>query len=333
MIIDSKIIILERKVKQITCLIIVVLLSACSGGGGGYTPTCVDNGRGCSPHIPTDDRGDSSGRTPSDDRGEVPNTPADDRGNSDGHNPAGGRGNNENYVPSDGRGNSSNHTPNDDHSDASEYEASDNTGGRPSRRISGLMYTNKINTADVKEYVSLGKELGLSYSNFGTYEIDKSYVANDQTIINENIPFIDINTANRIETSNIAGNVKFTGKAVGQASSDSAAIKLDGKVTLNFNDENGISTLGAVFDNWYDISVQDNDSGTIMFSNYKNKENLVKFEIQPDINGNIIMSGANMDVHYYAPKPENGRPTEANGLIQFQENGSGIKLDVAFGAK
>ena len=70
-----------------------------------------------------------------------------------------------------------------------------------------------------------------------------------------------------------------------------------------------------------------------MFSNYKNKENLVKFEIQPDINGNIIMSGANMDVHYYAPKPENGRPTEANGLIQFQENGSGIKLDVAFGAK
>ena len=281
--------------KKITCLIIVVLLSACSGGGGGYTPTCVDNGRGCSPHIPTDDRGDSSGRTPSDDRGEVPNTPADDRGNSDGHNPAG--------------------------------------GGRPSRRVSSLIYTNKINTADVKEQFSLGKELGLSYSNFGTYEINKSYVANDQTIINENIPFIDINTANRIETSNIAGNVKFTGKAVGQASSDSAAIKLDGKVTLNFNDENGISTLGAVFDNWYDISVQDNDSGTIMFSNYKNKENLVKFEIQPDINGNIIMSGANMDVHYYAPKPENGRPTEANGLIQFQENGSGIKLDVAFGAK
>ena len=45
------------------------------------------------------------------------------------------------------------------------------------------------------------------------------------------------------------------------------------------------------------------------------------------------MSGANMNVNYYAPNPENGIPTEANGLLQFQEHETDIKLDIAFGAK
>lgn len=275
----------------------VVLLSACGGGGGGYSPTCVDNGRGCKPHIPTDDRGDSSNRTPSDDRGELPHTPEDDRGDKSG------------YVPKE------------------------DTGGRPSRRVSGLRYVDEINIEDIKEYDSLGKELGLSYSNFGTYKIDKINVVGEQNNISENIPFIDVNVANRIDTSNIATNVKFTGRAVGQASSNSAKVSLDGEATLRFDSASGISSLGATFGNWYDINVQDNATGTIVFSNYKNKEDLVKFGTQPDANGDIIMSGANMDVNYYAPKPENGIPTEANGLLQFQEHESGIKLDVAFGAK
>ena len=298
---------------------VAILLSACGGGGGGYTPTCVDNGRGCSPHIPTDGRGDSASRTPSDDRGEVPHTPEDDRGDTGGRNPTGGRGNSTNYVPSDGRGDSSERSPNDDRGD--------------SRRVSGLRYVDEINIEDIKEYDSLGKELGLSYSNFGTYKIDKINITGEQNNISENIPFIDVNVANRVDTSNIATNVKFTGRAVGQASSNSAKVSLDGKATLRFDSASGISSLGATFGNWYDINVQDNATGTIVFSNYKNKEDLVKFGIQPDANGNIIMSGANMNVNYYAPNPENGIPTEANGLLQFQEHETDIKLDIAFGAK
>lgn len=310
-----------------------MLLSACGGGGGGYSPTCVDNGRGCKPHIPTDDRGDSSNRTPSDDRGELPHTPEDDRGDTGGRNPTGGRGDNHDYKPSDGRGDNTDRIPNNDRGDKSGYVPKEDTGGRPSRRFSSLRYAEKIRAEDIKEYDSLGKELGLSYSNFGTYKIDKINVVGEQNNISENIPFIDVNVANRIDTSNIATNVNFTGRAVGQASSNSAKVSLDGEATLRFDSASGISSLGATFENWYDINVQDNATGTIVFSNYKNKEDLVKFGTQPDANGDIIMSGANMDVNYYAPKPENGIPTEANGLLQFQEHESGIKLDVAFGAK
>lgn len=310
-----------------------MLLSACGGGGGGYSPTCVDNGRGCKPHIPTDDRGDSSNRTPSDDRGELPHTPEDDRGDTGGRNPTGGRGDNHDYKPSDGRGDNTDRIPNNDRGDKSGYVPKEDTGGRPSRRFSSLRYAEKIRAEDIKEYDSLGKELGLSYSNFGTYKIDKINVVGEQNNISENIPFIDVNVANRIDTSNIATNVNFTGRAVGQASSNSAKVSLDGEATLRFDSASGISSLGATFGNWYDINVQDNATGTIVFSNYKNKEDLVKFGTQPDANGDIIMSGANMDVNYYAPKPENGIPTEANGLLQFQEHESGIKLDVAFGAK
>lgn len=310
-----------------------MLLSACGGGGGGYSPTCVDNGRGCKPHIPTDDRGDSSNRTPSDDRGELPHTPEDDRGDTGGRNPTGGRGDNHDYKPSDGRGDNTDRIPNNDRGDKSGYVPKEDTGGRPSRRFSSLRYAEKIRAEDIKEYDSLGKELGLSYSNFGTYKIDKINVVGEQNNISENIPFIDVNVANRIDTSNIATNVNFTGRAVGQASSNSAKVSLDGEATLRFDSASGISSLGATFENWYDINVQDNATGTIVFSNYKNKEDLVKFGTQPDANGDIIMSGANMDVNYYAPKPENGIPTEANGLLQFQEHESGIKLDIAFGAK
>lgn len=311
----------------------VVLLSACGGGGGGYSPTCVDNGRGCRPHIPTDDRGDSSNRTPSDDRGELPHTPEDDRGDTGGRNPTGGRGDNHDYKPSDGRGDNTDRIPNNDRGDKSGYVPKEDTGGRPSRRFSSLRYAEKIRAEDIKEYDSLGKELGLSYSNFGTYKIDKINITGEQNIISENIPFIDVGAANRVDTSKIATNVNFTGRAVGQASSNSATVVLDGKATLRFDSASGISSLGATFGNWYDINVQDNATGTIVFSNYKNKEDLVKFGIQPDANGNIIMSGANMNVNYYAPNPENGIPTEANGLLQFQEHETDIKLDIAFGAK
>ena len=172
----------------------------------------------------------------------------------------------------------------------------------------------------------------ITYENI-TYENIIHEIITFENIISENIPFIDVGAANRVDTSKIATNVNFTGRAVGQASSNSATVGLDGKATLRFDSASGISSLGATFGNWYDINVQDNATGTIVFSNYKNKEDLVKFGIQPDANGNIIMSGANMNVNYYAPNPENGIPTEANGLLQFQEHETDIKLDIAFGAK
>lgn len=53
----------------------------------------------------------------------------------------------------------------------------------------------------------------------------------------------------------------------------------------------------------------------------------------PDSNGIITASGAKMDVGYYASKPDTGVPTEATGLVQYTETASGVKMDIAFGAK
>lgn len=294
---------------------LTVILAACGGGGGGYSPACLDSAEGCTKHIPTSGRGNSSNYLPSDNRGETNPEPSEDRGDTSERDPTDERGDDVNYVPSTDRGN-----------DAENIVQSDR-GTRPSRgnRISSA----RIEIADESlDYSSLGKELGLSYSDFGTYEITNENEANRAGI--EDKVFVSGNATQRIDVADIVKDVQFSGRAVGGASADSEFVKLDGDAVLNFDRSTGVSTLGATFDNWYDVTVKDDTAGTIEFSNYKNKDDLVKF----DVGGNkFITSGANMSVDYYGPKTEIGVPTEAVGTVNFKEHTSGIKMDVAFGVK
>lgn len=239
-------------------------------------------------------------------------TPSDNRGDSSGHNPSGGRGDDTEYTPSDDRGDDTNHEPTNDRNNTDTRAPS---SGRN----------------EIISYTSVGRQMGLSFANFGTYttnaDITTNYAPHKETA------FFTGDHTREIEYSNIANNVQFIGRAVGTASNENQVVDLAGNATLNFDKDSGISTLGAQFDNWYDIVVKNDNTGSITFTNYKNAYDQVKLDNTPDADGVISSTGAKMDVHYYGYIPESGIPTEAAGLVQWTESPGGAKMDIAFGAK
>lgn len=183
-------------------------------------------------------------------------------------------------------------------------------------------------------YNSIGKTLGLSYSDFGVYsQAESKELAENSSIqvLVATVPFAGGYSEHSIAPENIAHDVEFKGAAIGTASSGDEVVNLVGDATLGFNKETGISTLGATFDDWYDVVVKNDSSGTIEFTNYENQNNVAKFN--GDIEGDFSATGAKMTVGYYAPMPETGVPTEATGLVSFEEPDSGVKMNIAFGGK
>lgn len=183
-------------------------------------------------------------------------------------------------------------------------------------------------------YNSIGKTLGLSYSDFGVYsQAESKELAENSSIqvLVATVPFAGGYNKHSIAPENIAHDVEFKGAAIGTASSGDEVVNLVGDATLGFNKETGISTLGATFDDWYDVVVKNDSSGTIEFTNYENQNNVAKFN--GDIEGDFSATGAKMTVGYYASMPETGVPTEATGLVSFEEPDSGVKMNIAFGGK
>ena len=183
-------------------------------------------------------------------------------------------------------------------------------------------------------YNSIGKTLGLSYSDFGVYsQAESKELAENSSIqvLVATVPFAGGYSEHSIAPENIAHDVEFKGAAIGTASSGDEVVNLVGDATLGFNKETGISTLGATFDDWYDVVVKNDSSGTIEFTNYENQNNVAKFN--GDIEGEFSAAGAKMTVGYYASMPETGVPTEATGLVSFEEPDSGVKMNIAFGGK
>lgn len=183
-------------------------------------------------------------------------------------------------------------------------------------------------------YNSIGKTLGLSYSDFGVYsQAESKELAEDSSIqvLVATVPFAGGYSEHSIAPENIAHDVEFKGAAIGTASSGDEVVNLVGDATLGFNKETGISTLGATFDDWYDVVVKNDSSGTIEFTNYENQNNVAKFN--GDLEGDFSATGAKMTVGYYASMPETGVPTEATGLVSFEEPDSGVKMNIAFGGK
>lgn len=183
-------------------------------------------------------------------------------------------------------------------------------------------------------YNSIGKTLGLSYSDFGVYsQAESKELAENSSmqLLVATVPFAGGYSEHSIAPENIAHDVEFKGTAIGVASSGDEVVNLVGDATLGFNKETGISTLGATFDDWYDVVVKNDSSGTIEFTNYENQNNVAKFN--GDIEGEFSATGAKMTVGYYASMPETGVPTEATGLVSFEEPDSGVKMNIAFGGK
>lgn len=321
--------------RKTICFILVGLLSACGGGGGSYSSAnCTGADRNCSLHIPSKNRGDSSEYTPSEDRGDTGRVPSEDRGGKQSIKPNTKEDQQERPSRKRFASKQLKFIINDSHEKNNlEKITAIKVDDTVFKRLDG---TNKFTNDDsILTYKSIGKELGLSYSDFGTYTIIKEQIdINTETETKEtvldNAIFAGGYDSHKIAMSDIASNVNFTGQAVGNASDSQHTVNLDGTATLSFDKESGTSTLGASFNNWYDIQVTDN--GAIEFSNYTNTNNLVKLDAAPDDNGIITDTGAKMDVGYYGPHPDAGIPTEATGLVQYQENTSGVKMDIAFGA-
>lgn len=201
-------------------------------------------------------------------------------------------------------------------------------------KFDNWVYTDINDDATRMYFNSIGKNLGLSYSDFGTYSVVKNRpdAASDiRDILSDNAVFAGGYLSHKIGTEDIAGDVNFTGRAVGTASNAQHVVDLDGNATLVFNRSTGNSTLSAQFNNWYDVNV--NDNGEIEFNNYSNKNNLVKLEKKSDVNGVIKDDGAKFDATYYGEKPDTGIPNEATGLVRYNEAESGVDMNIAFGVK
>jgi hypothetical protein len=179
-------------------------------------------------------------------------------------------------------------------------------------------------------YDSVGKDMNLSYSDFGTYSIINTdqETSNLVEIVAYNKPFAGGYNSQKIDTDDISQDLHFTGRAVGGVTSDTQHVDLSGNATLDFDTTMGISTLNAFFSNWYDVKVQNDSNGTIEFSNYTNAYNQVQLPDVPNSEGKIITDGATMSVGYYGT---DSIPTEATGLVEFEK--SGVGLELSFGAK
>ena len=201
----------------------------------------------------------------------------------------------------------------------------------------------------VLTYDSIGRTMGLKYSDFGTYDIN-SDVATD---VRNNVPFAGGYTEKQIAPDEIASNMTFSGKAVGTVTSykngsdNPEIIELaNGRASLTFDADSDNTHITSTFDNWYTVLVDSGTTDTINFENYKENDSGYDMRMLSTVGVStepIVAQTAT--VSYYGPNQTNGIPTEAVGLIQFRDCGNGvacngnydttpeIKLDMAFGVK
>ena len=188
-------------------------------------------------------------------------------------------------------------------------------------------------------YDSLGKEMGLSYSDFGLFGITSSMGDEQSQSPDEfSVPFAGGYAAKQIDVANIDTDMTFTGRATGRVAKGAHIVQLQQDAarptTLTFDTQSKTSTLNANFKNWYDVTVD--STGAISFTDYKDNEPGgtpidMQLATTPNDDGVITANGANMNVGYYGP---DGTPTEATGTVQFTETGvdNGVQMDMAFGA-
>ncbi len=147
------------------------------------------------------------------------------------------------------------------------------------------------------KYTSMGKDLGLRYSDFGMLEIN--------AIPNWRPVFVGGYDTKKIEPHNITNSETFTGKATGSVASildgegSGRALPLDADAKLTFDKNSGDSELIAKFNNWYDVKYTENgDDKSIILTNYTNED--TDFRMLRDTTGNgVTISNADGVQHEY----------------------------------
>lgn len=208
-------------------------------------------------------------------------------------------------------------------------------------------FAGTVNMGDevdaVLSYNSLGKEMGLAYSDFGNISID---------VIDGWRPvFIGGYDVKKIDESEIETNATFTGKATGSVMAirdgegSGKGRDLDGNATLVFdtNGGNPTSTLTANFDNWYDVKYE--KTGTTETATFTGGDVIddPDFYLIDDANGDGKTTDVtNSDVRYFG---DGTNPSEAVGIIQVRDcEGGGancgnydnydeVRMNLGFGVK
>lgn len=222
------------------------------------------------------------------------------------------------------------------------------------RFIEGTDDGNKYFANETLTYTSAGRDLGLSYSDFGTYSIFTHREELTETE-DEKHDVLETNTGmggvfaggydtKKIDTADIAQDMSFRGRAVGSVTSTKdgvpRSVSLDGSAALRFDKENATSTLSAIFGNWYDVTAVTNGTNTtVTFDGYPtDAENDMSLITAANENGKIVINDGKMSANYYG---NNGTPSEATGMLQVTDCGGVpctadtpyVKMDMAFGVK
>ena len=204
----------------------------------------------------------------------------------------------------------------------------------------------EINTT--VDFQSVGKNLGLAYSDFGIVQID-----GDNEIFHGGYP------DNKVELATIRDlnkEINFKGNAVGivEKSTESGnTSQTTGKLDLTGTADlvvanNGKETLTVNFDKWYDVTVERNtDSNSITFANYHDAEDSFKFKrvnvddelVDRDSNVAYVVENfttiqtphfsdadptvtgrteGSMVLDYFGSTSNN--PTEFSGMVMYHEN-------------
>jgi len=206
-----------------------------------------------------------------------------------------------------------------------------------SKQFTGQVNHNGHQDA-VLTYNSLGKDVGLKYSDFGGFDID--------VIDGWRPTFAGGYDVKKIDTQDISNDVTFTGKATGSVvavlggEGSGVALPLDSNANLTFNKNSKTTTMTASFDNWYDVEYTKvgNDTGNVAFTNGKNED----FYLIGDTQGNgRTVSVTGEDVRYFG---DNNIASEAAGIIQVRDcngktcdndydNTPEVRMNLSFGVK
>lgn len=174
------------------------------------------------------------------------------------------------------------------------------------------------NAAKLK-YQSLGKEMGLRYSDFG--KLDISLMDGWSPVFIGGYDIKNVKDAEMPTDSSLTFDGVAVGHVVAVRDGEPDAQVLNENAQKNaklvFDATGGTpkQTLTASFDNWYDIEYtkNGNEKGSVTFSNRKGSE---AYYLMSDTDGHATMDVEGEDFRYFG---DNNIPTEAVGMIQVRD--------------
>ncbi len=192
------------------------------------------------------------------------------------------------------------------------------------------------------DYESDGKDIGLTYSDFGTYTIN-TYNINNEITESDTGLFAGGYESKQIKETDVVvpeNGLSFSGSAVARVTSDKGDVpetkNFDGNAWLNMDATTGTVDITALFNGWYNVDATKKigeQNTDFTFWGYSGNAYSQNFQFNAENADKRAELTGTMDVKYYGENPETFIPTEATGFATVDEGAGGVKMDMAFGVK